>query len=107
MSNENSNILARIEANSVTLAISLSDLKELVTFIINDEREKQAQSRATANEIATLSSDQVCKTFGISKTTLWHWRKSGIITPTKIGRKILFKESEIKQLLTKKMYDNE
>lgn len=43
--------------------------------------------------------DEVCKLLHISKPTLWRMENKGEIKSIKVGRRVLYDESEIKRLL--------
>jgi excisionase family DNA binding protein len=43
--------------------------------------------------------DEVCAMLGISKPTLWARTKSGDLKCTKVGRRVLYTESELKKVV--------
>mgnify|MGYP000660210942 FL=1 len=42
-----------------------------------------------------LSRKEVAKLFGVSLTTIWSWGKKGILSPKRIGNRILFVKSQV------------
>jgi len=107
MSDLLNNILAKSDCNSVTISIPLNDLKNLVAYIIEDVTERNNQETAEKQVKATLTANEVCKILNVSKATLWHWKNKGILIPTKIGRKNLYKQHEINNLLIKNINEYE
>ncbi len=66
--------------------------------IFADEvRKAIAEERQKAKPEKYLSRDDVCKLLGISKPTLWLRTKDGEIKATKVGRRVLYAESDIKK----------
>ena len=57
---------------------------------IEDERKKEKPERY-------LSREEVCELLDISKVTLWDRTKAGKIKATRIGRRVVYAESEIKR----------
>lgn len=47
----------------------------------------------------SLTTKEVQEIFGISRTTLFDWRKKGLIKAIKIGRIVRFDKSEIERIL--------
>jgi hypothetical protein len=48
------------------------------------------------------SRQQVTEKFGICSATLWRWGKMGLIESKKIGNRVFYPESSIKQLISQK-----
>ena len=60
---------------------------EMQSVLSDDHKKKQPEK--------LFSRDEVCGILGISLPTLWARTKSGEIKATKIGRRVLYSESEI------------
>jgi len=99
--------LLKVNTDNVTIAIPFSELKELVTLIVCDVLERQAATDKKKNDFATLSSKDVQNILGVSKTTLWHWKNNGTLLPIQVGRRTLYKQSDITELLTKNVAEYE
>ncbi|ALD21324.1 helix-turn-helix domain-containing protein [Hymenobacter sp. DG25A] len=52
-----------------------------------------AATDATASELLTMA--EACQEFGVSKTTLTQWRKSGIVPFIRLGRRVLFERGKV------------
>lgn len=77
----------------VAITVTPADLKEFAVTIINETMAKQPEQKEEY-----LTPDQTASTLGVSKNTLWRWMKSGYLTPVKIGRKSVYKKSDITKL---------
>jgi excisionase family DNA binding protein len=42
-----------------------------------------------------MSTEEACKYLGITRQTLNHWRRKGIVTSNRMGGKLFFKRSEL------------
>ncbi len=55
-----------------------------------------------------LTKKQVCKMLQCSTVTLWHWEKKGMLIPTRTGRLVRYKKSDIEKFInTKNSNDDE
>lgn len=87
--------------NPVILQISASDLKELVKNMYAEEQQRLNDAIAKHREKPTLSRKETAKILGVTLTTLWQWAKEGYLIPVKIGTKVMYKASDVDELLTK------
>ncbi len=46
-----------------------------------------------------LSTEEVCKKFSITKSTIYEWRKKKILKPYKLGSRIYFRMDEIEKAM--------
>ena len=89
------NIQKMIESGSNALfVVSGGDLKEFALALI---AETAAKPVVEAEE-KYLTTDQVCETLHVSSNTLWRWNKSQYLCPVKIGRKSVYRQSDIDNL---------
>lgn len=78
----------------VQIVLNAEDLRTLATEIVNQvNNHKCAQETYTEDE--WLTRQGVMDYLHIKSTTLWQWNKKGILTPTKINRKCLYRKSDI------------
>jgi hypothetical protein len=52
-----------------------------------------------ADEDTLISKQDVKERFGVSDTTLWLWGKKNYLVPVKIGRKVMYRLSDIKRMV--------
>lgn len=80
---------------NVAITIAPAELKEFALFLIDElsskNRDSEPEIYMTPNEVADKLS--------VSKNTLWRWERMGYLVPVKVGRKSLYKRSEIDSLL--------
>ena len=87
------NIEELLRTGNVTLAISASDLKEFGLALIAEAAAiQQGQNKV---EETMLTADEVCKALSISGNSLWRWRRSGVLQGVKLGRKVLYRKSDV------------
>jgi len=78
------------------------DFKSFVSAIVAEEVEKALNAdRARKEETKLMPADEVAKFFGVSKVTLWRWEKAKYLTPTKIGKKRMYRADAINELISK------
>lgn len=78
-------------------------LPAIETWLRNTVRDEMERTLADDHkrQIPTkqYSRKETAKILGVSLMTLWNMQKRGEIKPTRIGRRVLFDESEIKRIL--------
>lgn len=62
-------------------------LRTLIGEILSDHEAEKKEPRLTVK--------QVSHRLGVDPSTLWRWEREGYLTPSRIGRKVLYKESDI------------
>ena len=80
---------------NVQIVINALDLKE-VFLQWNDELKQNAQPK---QEEKYLTTAETAKRLNVDVSTLWRWNKQNYIVPIKLGRKTLYKESDILKIL--------
>lgn len=79
---------------NVQYVIDADSLQRILKSVIGETlAELRSQDRETY-----LSSDEVMALLKVSKATLWRWERKGYLVPVRFGRKVLYKESDIKQI---------
>jgi excisionase family DNA binding protein len=73
-------------------------LTETVREVVREEF-AALQSPAPAEEDGLLTIEEVCERLSISKTTLWTLRRNGEIAGHNVGRRVLFKASDVNALV--------
>jgi hypothetical protein len=88
-----------LENGNVTVAVSLSDLKDFaVTLIDNSKRELELAVISDKAETYP-SPKQVSEILNVDLSTLWRWSKRGYLVPVEHGGKRRYKMSEVKRIL--------
>lgn len=105
---------ALTEGNDSIVVATAADLKEFALTILSEakkqneapfsssENENQEQGEDTKEE-RFLSSEEVRKVLGISKTTLWRYQHAGLLSPSRLGNgkrsRLRFERSAVLHLL--------
>lgn len=71
-------------------------------FSVEQQEKRRANSPKSLEEYVDI--ETICQTFKISKKTLRRYRMQGLIPFYKIGGKVYFQESEVKEALKKHYY---
>ena len=79
-------------------------VSELVMQKMGGREEFQvvSQTDASPSDIGFLTKKEVMEKFGVSASTLWHWSKDGYLVPSKLGNKVLYRKSDIENMLRRK-----
>lgn len=83
----------------VTISIKAGDLIEANKKLVEDVRSALEQKIRDEHEEKFLSPNEVSKILNISKPTLWRWEKLDYLIPIRVGGKVRYKSSEVKQIL--------
>lgn len=75
--------------------ISASELERILRNLVND----LISEREEVKKETYISANQVSNLLGVSKSTLWRWEKENYLVPVRVGNKLRYKESEVKQLM--------
>lgn len=75
--------------------VSAADLERILRNLVND----LISEREEVKKETYISANQVSNLLGVSKPTLWRWEKENYLVPVRVGNKLRYKESEVKQLM--------
>lgn len=79
---------------------ALPKVEEWLRGIVSNEVAKVLQQQEQEKKPEkTYTRDEVCEIAHISRPTLWKKTKSGEIRATKIGRRVVYLETELRKLL--------
>ncbi len=81
--------------SNVMFVLSGGDLKEFALALIS---EAQKSKESEMKDEVYLSADEAAKELQVTKPTLWRWDKNGYLQPVKVGRKCLYRLSDINSL---------
>lgn len=87
--------LFKAETN-ITVAVSLSDLREFSLYLIEEGKRLAAQQPKEDKE---LTAREAAKQLGISVNSLWRWERNGYLKPhTRIGKRPMYLQSQLDEL---------
>lgn len=82
---------------NVAITITPTDLKEFALYLIDETLSARHQD---SKPETYLTPDEVASKLNVSKNTLWRWNRCDYLNPVRIGRKTLYKASDIASLLS-------
>lgn len=88
-----------LENGNVTVAVSLTDLKEFVQDIINSTKKELEQQITDVKTEKYLSPKEASKLLQVDLSTLWRWSKSQYLVPSEVGGKRKYRMSDIQTIL--------
>ena len=88
-----------VNGGNIVLQISSDDLREVMKSFYHEEKERTEQAIQKNRERPTISRREACELLGVSLATLWKWGKSGFLVPVKIGTKVMYKATDIDEIL--------
>ena len=71
------------------LIVSPADLKEFALAIVEEVKNTSMMDEHL------YSPKEFAERHGVDVSTLWRWRKTGILKPTKVGGKLWYKDSDL------------
>uniref|UniRef100_A0AB33JIN3 Helix-turn-helix domain-containing protein n=1 Tax=Prevotella sp. GTC17262 TaxID=3236797 RepID=A0AB33JIN3_9BACT len=77
---------------NVTVTVTPTDLKDFALQVIKE----YVTAAPQAEQVYTRK--QFAQHKGVSLGTLWRWEKAGILTPTRAGAKVWYKDSDLKEV---------
>ncbi|WP_281541346.1 helix-turn-helix domain-containing protein [Maribacter aestuarii] len=78
--------------------LSMDDLSKLITSCISEQFKvirEYNHSKPSEKEKEILSVDEVTDLLGLSKTTLWKYRKNGTLPAKKVGSRVYYSRAEL------------
>lgn len=94
-------ILKNTDGVNVTLSVTPADLKEFALAVIEEFRASEARLECKKEEkIDTLMTQtQVAEYLGVSKPTLWRWKKEKYLVPTSyIGSRPMYSKVTLDEI---------
>jgi len=88
-----------LENGNITVAVSLSDLKDFAETLI-DKSKRELELAVISDKAETYPSPkQVSEILDVDLSTLWRWAKRGYLVPVEVGGKRRYKMSDVKRIL--------
>ena len=76
---------------NVTLTVTVNDLKEAFNQFAKERERVEAETMLTV--------EKVCEITGKVRSTIWSWERKGYLIPTRVGKQLLYKKSDIDKLM--------
>ena len=93
------------EYPGVSITIQAADLvafgEQLVADTMAKAREDEAARIKSAEAEELITDAEACSLFGVSKQTLWRWRKRGYLEGITVGGRIKYRKEECRRIITK------
>ena len=86
---------------NIQLVVTLNDLKELCSYFVAQEIERQEKLKEQENN-GMLDSMQVKMLLKVKSETLWRWHNSGYLRHVKIGNRNYYHRADIEKMLDKR-----
>lgn len=91
-----------LQQGNVTIAVTLSDLKQFAQELIQITKQELEQKITDANAESYPSPEEVAEMLGVDRSTLWRWNKRGYLCHIEVGGKRRYRMSDINRLLEKR-----
>jgi predicted DNA-binding transcriptional regulator AlpA len=95
------NLLSIIQNEKANIRLEMSgeDLLEFSNDLINRAKSELSVEIAEARKERYLTREEAKEICGVCDATLWHWNKKNYLKTIKIGSKVRYKMSDIRQIL--------
>jgi excisionase family DNA binding protein len=90
-----------------TLKAILGDVVENALQVSKAYNSNLMKGESVNSESGLMDMEEVIKFLKVSKVTIHNWKKSGVITSHKMGRKLYFKRSELMNAIKRQRYSIE
>ena len=89
-------------SGNTLLVISKDDLERAFEDAMTSFMEKMAtEMKAKKDDEVLLTENEVQQLLNVTHATLWRWNCKGILHNVKIGRKVMWRQSDINRMLHK------
>ena len=88
------------EGVNISVSVTLSDLKEYSLSLIQQGIEIGMKQYT---EKSYLTQKETAEKLNVSENTLWRWKKTGYLTPVKVGNSVYYRFSDIEKLYKTKV----
>ena len=88
-------------SGNIQLVINVNDLKEICSYLYNEERIRQEKLKEQEND-GWLDSKQVKEMLNVKNETLWRWHKNGYLCHKKIGGRNSYRREDVDKILGKR-----
>ena len=96
---DNNLIQLHQEFQNIQVTISLKDLIEANTILVQQVKDDLQQQLADEKAEVYFSREKAMEIFDVSSTTLWRWEKKGYLIPIMVGGYRRYRKSDINKIL--------
>ena len=83
----------------ITVSIKLSELIEFGKLLIAETKREFEQQIKEQNTETYPTREEVMKILGVSTSTLWHYKKKGLLKPLDVGGRVKYRMSDVKRFM--------
>lgn len=84
---------------NIVFQISAEELRTAFALMAEDERARTAQAIEEHRETPSVTPREAARMLNVARSTLWRWEKENYLVPVKIGRKVLYRATDIERIL--------
>jgi predicted DNA-binding transcriptional regulator AlpA len=99
-------LISNANTSNIQLVIGLDELKELCSYFVKQEFDRQEKIKEQEND-GLLDSKQVMELLNVKYETLWRWSKSGYLPCVKIGCRNNYRREDVEEILGKREKNDE
>lgn len=81
---------------NVSVTVTTTDLKEFALSLIKEAMELGGKQKTPERY---LTQKEAAAKLNVSENTLWRWKKTNYLMPSKVGNAVYYKLSDIEKLL--------
>ena len=81
---------------NVSITVTPTDLKEFALSLINEAMDMGCKQKTPESY---LTQKEAAEKLNVSESTLWRWKKTKYLVPSKVGKTVYYKLSDIENLL--------
>lgn len=85
----------KVNNTNVQYVISGADLMAFAQELIKGASSMLHAAPEVKEEEPIYTAGEFAKKYGVNLSTLWRWRKAGIITPIHIGGRVYYRDSDV------------
>lgn len=80
---------------NISITIKANDLKEFFNSMVDEKFQSEKSNQSEKH----WSVDETCANLNVVRSTLWTWEKKGYLMPVRVGKKLMYKQSDIDKLM--------
>ena len=81
---------------NISVTIKLSELIEFGKLLIAEKKREFEKQTKEKNTETYPTRKEVMKILGVSTSTLWHYKKKGLLKPLDLGGRVKYRMSDVK-----------